>query len=110
MALQPTQHPSNAGTLTLNTVATGDIANLGSGTNTVLIIKNGDSASHTLTIPVSGNTDYGKALPAQTVTVAAGAVAVVPLHRDFDNGAGTNTATLNFDATTSVTVAVLQVP
>ena len=110
MAFQATQHPSNSGALNLAAVANGDTVEYGSGTNTVLIVQNTDASSHTLTINASGSTSYGVANPAYTVAVPAGAVKVVPLRREFDNGAGVARATLTFDAVTGVKVAVLQVP
>ena len=110
MALQPTQHPSNSGALNLNTVANNDTVEYGNGTNTVLIVQNTDTSSHTVTLTAAGNTTYGEPKPAHAVAVPAGQIKVVPLNREFDNGNGNGQATLTFDAVTGVKVAVLQVP
>jgi len=112
MALQPTQHPADSGAINFNTVANGDTANYGNGTNVVLLVQNTEAVEHTLTLDPAGSTAYGDALPSHTVTVPSGVgkVVAVPLRRDYDNGATSNTCTLSFDDATKVKVAVLQVP
>jgi hypothetical protein len=88
--------------------ATGNTAEVGNGRNTFYVVKNGDSNSHTVTITVPGNTDYGQPTPDPQITVAAGAEVWIPLRRAYDAADGTGRCTVTLDATTSITHAVVR--
>lgn len=71
-----------------------------------LIIKNGDSGSHTVTIPLPILVD-GEAVSSRTVVIAAGVEKVIgpfPTSQYNDTGGFVN---LTYDAVTAVTVKVL---
>lgn len=92
---------------------TSDTAPIGNGINTFAVYKNTDAAAKTVTITPAGNTNYGVPWPAQVYNLVASTGEVwIPLRRDYDNGAGTASATLVVGGTgapTGVTVAVVQV-
>lgn len=82
----------------------GDKAATGSGV--LLLVKNGDAASHTVTLAVPQTVDT-LAVSARTVTVPAGDTAVIPL-QDLYKNPSTQLASWTYDAVTSVTVAVIR--
>ncbi|MCW7941694.1 hypothetical protein AAW14_06535 [Streptomyces hygroscopicus] len=95
--LSPTYAAASAG---------GDAAVTGSGL--VLHVKNGDAASHTVTLVTPG-TEHGLAIADRAVTVAASGSQFIPLSDDYKDPS-TGLASITYDAVTSVTVAVLRVP
>lgn len=78
------------------------------GQGLVLLVDNGDASSHTVTLATPGTVD-GLAIADRTVTVAAGATAVIPLN-DIYRDPSTGRASLTYDGVTSVKVAVVRVP
>lgn len=73
----------------------------------LLMVKNGDSSSHNVTIAVPGNTKYGQAEPDVTVSVAAGATELIgPFPRDLADPSD-GRVHISYAATTSVTVAAI---
>lgn len=112
MAVLTTQNLVDAGTkpnFALDTVGVSNTAEVGNGTNTVLVVKNGSGASITVTIPVPGSTPYGQPEPDPVITVVASGEAWIPMRRDYyDSTAGVGRATVNVSLATSVTAAVVQ--
>lgn len=86
--------------------ASGDETPTGRGL--VLLVNNTDTADHTVTITTPG-TVRGIPIADVDVTVAADAVAVVPLAEVYRTPA-TGRATLAYDDATGVEVAVVQMP
>lgn len=86
--------------------AGGDTCQAGSGV--VLMVKNGDAASHTVTLATPG-TVKGLAIADRAVAVAAGAEAAIPVTNDYRDRA-TGVASVTYDGVTSVQVAVMRVP
>lgn len=78
------------------------------GVGVVLAVKNGDSASHTVTLVTPG-TVAGLAIADRAVTVAAGVTALIPVDDTYRDTA-TGLASITYDAVTSVTVAALRMP
>lgn len=85
--------------------AGGDAAQ--TGDTLVLLVKNGDASSHTVTLVTPGTVD-GLAVADRAVVVAAGTTVAIPLKDVYTNPA-TNLASFSYDAVTSVTVAVVKV-
>lgn len=86
----------------------GDTAQTGSGV--FLAVKNADAASHTVTLAVYPATvDGDLTVSSRAVAVAAGKTSFIPLTERYRNPA-TGTASITYDAVTSVTVAVVRVP
>lgn len=86
--------------------AGGDTAATGPGL--ALLVSNGDASSHTVTLATPGTVD-GLAIADRAVTVAAGALAVIPL-ADIYRNPSTGLASITYDAVTSLQVAVVRVP
>ena len=84
----------------------GDDCQAGAGV--VLVVKNADSAAHTVTLVTPQTVDGDLAVADRTVTVAAGKTEFIPVTTTYRNPA-TGRATLTYDAVTSVTVAVIRV-
>lgn len=85
--------------------AGGDQAPTGSGV--VLVVKNGDAASHTVILAVPQKVD-SLAVSSRSVAVPAGDTAYIPLLPLYDDPA-TGLASWTYDATpTSVTLAVIR--
>lgn len=84
----------------------GDTCQVGIGI--VLVVKNADSASHTVTIvtPVTVN---GLAIADRAVPVAAGKTELIPVDRAEYRDPTTGRASITYDAVTSVSVAVIRV-
>lgn len=104
LSAQPVTHAGLTPTLTTAS-AGGDACK--SGTGVLLVVKNGDAASHTVTLVTPGTVD-GLAIAERTVTVAASATAYVPV-TDTYRSPTTGLASWTYDAVTSVTVGVLRV-
>jgi hypothetical protein len=82
----------------------GDKGALGDGV--MLHVKNGDSASHTVTLAIPGEVD-GLAVDSRTVTVSAGSAKFIPLVGLYKNPSD-GLAHWTYDGVTSVTVAVVR--
>lgn len=80
----------------------GDAGQIGK----TLLVTNGDTASHTVTLAAHGSVD-GLTVANRTVTVAASATAAIPLTSVYDGGSGL--ATITYDAVTAVKVAVVSI-
>jgi hypothetical protein len=87
------------------TSGAGDKAATGSGV--ILLVKNGDASAHTVTLHVPETVDT-LAVSNRTVSVPAGDTGFIPL-TDLYKDPSTGLATITYDATTSVTVAVIRV-
>jgi hypothetical protein len=83
----------------------GDNATTGAGV--LLVVKNTDSASHTVTLATPGTVN-GLAIADRSVTVAAGKTELIPLVADYRDPA-TGRAAITYDAVTSVSVGVVRV-
>lgn len=104
--------------LTMNVVPHGGLINLtpvaatsgdqcATGSGVLLYVNNGDAAAHTVTMVTPGKVD-GLDIADRTVSVPAGQTAYIPV-LDLYRDPATGLATINYDTTTSVTVAVLRV-
>lgn len=104
LTVQKTAVPSLA-------VATAAATALGDDVTVVddlhLFVRNDDAVSHTVTL-VTSATVRGVAVSDPVVTVAAGAVALIPLPRDLYRNPSTGKASWTYDAVTSVKVAAVQ--
>ncbi|WP_432124061.1 hypothetical protein [Streptomyces sp. C10-9-1] len=78
------------------------------GTGVLLMVRNGDSSSHTVTLVTPGTVN-GLAIADRPVPVAAGAVAAIPVTSDYRDPS-TGRASITYDDVTSVDVAVIRVP
>lgn len=108
MAALPVRTLVDAGTRpTLVAASVSDTAKIGNGKANFAVYKNGSGSTVTLTVLGQGTTEYGKDLPDNVISVAAGAEVWIPLRSDYSDGTGSATITLN-DATT-VTAAVVTV-
>lgn len=108
MAALPTTVAALGGTpYTLqNATAGGDDCQTGAGV--LLLVTNGDAASHTVTLVTPGTIDGDLAVGDRAVTVAAGASVAVPV-TDRYRDPSTGRASLTYDAVTSLQVAVVRV-
>lgn len=86
--------------------AGGDTAATGAGV--LLVVKNADAASHTVTLATPQVVDGDLAVADRTVTVAAGTTQVIPLTATYRDPA-TGLASITYDGVTSVSVAVVRV-
>lgn len=106
MAQIATQYGSvTSGNLTLAAAAASDTAQVGDGI--YLIVKNGDSSSHTVTITTPSTLATGDAYPDKAYVVPAGEMWFIPMlaiYADFTDGL----AHLTWSATTSMTRAVFK--
>lgn len=112
MAALTTQNIVNAGTApTFGAAAASDTAEVGSGTNTFVVYKNGHATlPRTVTIAVPGNTSYGQPTPDPAIVVPAVGEVWIPLRKEYDAGTGTARATITAsDAAADLTVAVVRV-
>lgn len=83
----------------------GDTAQTGAGV--FLVVKNGDSGSHTVTLATPETVD-GLAVADRALAVAAGQTAVIPVTDRYRNPS-TGRAAITYDGVTSVTVGVFRV-
>lgn len=107
MAALATQVPPLAG-LAVNFVSAaggGDTCLTGAGV--VLLVKNGDASSHTVTLVTPGTVN-GLAIADRAIPVAAGATEAIPVTADYRDPS-TGRAAITYDAVTSMQVAVLRV-
>lgn len=102
----------NAGTApTFGAAGASDTAEVGNGSNTFYVIKNGGGSPITVTIVVPGSTTYGELAPDKVVTVTNGTEKWIPLRKEYADAAvaGVGRCTITTSGQTSVTVAVVQV-
>lgn len=104
LSVQSVTHSGLAPTFTA-AAAGGDACPTGSGI--VLLVQNGDSGSHTVTLVTPGTVD-GLAVADRAIVVAAGATAFIPV-ADVYRDRSTGLASITYDGVTSVTVAVVRV-
>jgi hypothetical protein len=84
----------------------GDTCQTGAGV--LLMVRNGDASSHTVTL-ATPSTVNGLAIADRAVAVAAGADVAIPVTSDYRNPS-TGRASITYDGVTSVEVAVIRVP
>lgn len=71
----------------------------------IVVFRNGDAASKTITVATPGNDEYGQARPDYTVVVPAGQVAYIgPFSIDLGDAADDRLVALTYSAVTSCTV------
>ncbi|MFD3483781.1 hypothetical protein [Streptomyces sp. NPDC058665] len=84
----------------------GDTCQTGAGV--VLLVRNGDESSHTVTLVTPGTVN-GLAIADRAVTVAAGDEVLIPVTSEYYNPS-TGRANITYDGVTDLTVAVIRVP
>lgn len=102
--LTPQSIPLTGLSLSLSAASAGGDHCLTGGV--LLAVKNGDTASHTVTLITPG-TVAGLAIADRAVTVAAGATVLIPVTDDYRDRS-TGLASITYDGVTSVTVAALR--
>lgn len=76
----------------------------------MLVFRNGDAASKTVTLVVPGNTRYGQANPDVAYVVPAGATAYIgPLTSDLGDPTDTNLISVTYSAVTSCTISAVSI-
>lgn len=84
-----------------------DSVDIGDGHNTFLRYVNTGGSDVVVTINVPGNTDYGQPNPDPAITVVATTGEVwIPIHKEYDDGNGANTATVTVASGSGVTLQV----
>jgi|SRR5690606_23820674 len=113
MAALTTQLLVNAGTAPeFGAAAASDTAEVGTGSNTFAVYRNGTADPVDVTVVVPGNTSYGQPTPDPVIAVPAGGEAWIPLRREYVDraGAGVGRCTLNTsDQDPALEVAVVRV-
>jgi hypothetical protein len=84
----------------------GDTCQTGAGV--VLMVRNGDSSSHTVTLVTPGTVN-GLAIADRPITVEAGEVQAIPVANSYRDSS-TGRASITYDGVTSLDVAVIRVP
>ena len=102
MALLSTQSLSKAGVVPTFAAAAGG-GDTVSANARFLVVKNGGGAPITVTITPTGNTSYGVALPAQTITVTNATEKWISL-ADSSYLNGSNVIPVTYSGVTTVTV------
>jgi len=97
-----------AGATVAYTAAAGGGDTCQAGAGMLLLVKNGDASSHTVTLVTPGTVN-GLAIADRPVVVAAGAEVAIPVTNDYRNPS-TGRASITYDAVTSLTVAPIRVP
>lgn len=111
MAALATQHIVAAGTApTYSTPAVGgDTAEIGSGRDTFLHVKNSNAGTCTVTISSDLTLDSGADYPDKSVAVLTATEAWIPLIKDYaDDAAGAGRCTVSTDVQTDVEIAVVR--
>jgi hypothetical protein len=76
----------------------------------MLVFRNGDGTSKTVTVAVPGNTKYGVANPDVPYVVPAGATAYIgPLSADLGDPADNGLIAITYSAVTSCTVSAVTI-
>ncbi len=107
MAALPTQVPPLAGLAVDYDPAAGGGDTCQTGAGVLLLVKNGDASTHTVTLVTPGTVN-GLAIADRAIPVAAGVTAAIPVTNDYRNPS-TGRAAVTYDGVTSVEVAVLRV-
>lgn len=111
MALLSTQTIAATGLTPATTAASGGGDTIApaslSDDRTFLYVNNGSGASITVTVADPGKTPAGNSGTAPAVTVAAGAVSLIPIATGSIN-ATTGLASVTYSAVTTVTVAAVR--
>ncbi|MEU0109509.1 hypothetical protein ABZ313_29710 [Streptomyces sp. NPDC006251] len=89
------------------TAAAGGGDTCQTGTGVLLLVKNGDASSHTVTLATPGTVN-GLAIADRAIVVPAGAELGIPVTNDYRNPS-TGRAAITYDGVTSVEVAVIRV-
>ncbi len=105
MALIAAQQIPVTGVVPTFAAASGGGDTIKPGDDLVLLVKNADSGSHSVTLVRPGS-EYGQANPDVVVAVAAGTTAFVKVPREFADTDGLVHVT--YTAVTSVTVALIR--
>ena len=106
-ALSTTVAPLTGGTVTFTAAASGgDTCQTGAGV--LLLVRNEDASSHTVTLATPGTVN-GLEIADRAVVVAAGSEVAIPVTSDYRDSS-TGRAAITYDGVTSVTVAVVRVP
>jgi hypothetical protein len=106
-ALTTTVMPLTGGEVDYTAAASGgDTCQTGAGV--LLMVKNGDASSHTVTLVTPGTVN-GLAIADRAVPVDAGVELGIPVTNDYRDPA-TGRASITYDGVTSVEVAVIRVP
>lgn len=106
-ALSTTVVPLTGAAVTYTAAAGGgDTCQVGAGV--LLLVKNDDASSHTVTLATPGTVN-GLAIADRAIAVAAGTEMAIPITNDYRDPA-TGRAAISYDGVTSVTVAVVRVP
>ncbi|MFG2515964.1 hypothetical protein [Streptomyces sp. NPDC048584] len=106
-ALSTTVTPLDGATVTY-TAAAGGGDTCVTGAGVLLLVKNGDSEAHTVTLVTPG-THNGLPIGDRAIEVAAGEDVAIPVGADYRDSS-TGRASITYDGVTSVTVAVVRVP
>jgi hypothetical protein len=77
------------------------------GPGVLLVVKNADSASHTVTLVTPQLVDGDLVVADRPVPVAAGKTGLIPVSNTYRNPS-TGRASLTYDAVTAVSVAVIR--
>lgn len=107
MAALPTQVPPLTGLAVDFDAAAGGGDTCLTGAGVLLLVRNGDAGSHTVTLVTPGTVD-GLAIADRAVVVAAGAIEAIPVTNAYRNPS-TGRASITYDGVTSVEVAVVRV-
>lgn len=106
-ALTTAVMPLTGGTIAY-TPAAGGGDTCATGAGVLLLVKNGDASSHTVTLATPGTVN-GLAIADRQIPVPAGAELGIPVTNDYRDPA-TGRASITYDGVTSVDVAVIRVP
>ncbi|WP_435215915.1 hypothetical protein [Streptomyces sp. bgisy034] len=106
MAALPTQVPPLAGLEISFDAAAGGGDTCVTGAGVLLLVRNGDASSHTVTLATPGTVN-GLAIADRAVTVSAGATEAIPVTSDYRDPS-TGRASITYDGVTSVDVAVVR--
>jgi hypothetical protein len=106
MATLATQVVPHGGSAPTYAAAAGGGDKGAAGEGVMLHVKNGDSASHTVTLAIPKTVD-GQAVTSRAVAIAAGAAKFIPL-LDLYTNPSDGLAAWTYDAVTTVTIAVIR--
>lgn len=107
MAALSTASVGLSGAAVTFTPATSGGDDCATGAGVVLLVKNDDTASHTVTLVTPGQVN-GLAIDDRAITVAASTTTAIPVTGDYRDKT-TGRASITYDAVTSVSVAVVRV-
>lgn len=110
MAALVTKYLANSGVVpTLDAIAeASNTAEIGSGNNRFLVLRNSNAATRTVTIVVAGSTEYGEPWPDRSLTLPADTGELwIPLRKDYADPNTPGRCTVTLSATAGVTGAVV---